>query len=296
MYKRELIDIFTGVRDLSQSVGPYTYTMRASGFPFCPKEFVLATFLNPPAPKIDYYWLDHYAEVGHQQHGSLQKWLGRAQILFGDWKCWRCKNIVRDHLGPPTCCHQEMEFRENAYYDPVTGMTGHSDGVLQATADTKVAESLRRLYNKVGIPYAEPVMLEVKTRSSGYVQASKTAEWTHLLQGNVYANLFNLYYRPGARPQLDLWPSEMVPIRYILVHYVSRQNHRVWKSHLCKIMPQAFSSLQKDILYGKEMVEERCLPMGICTTPRIANDTMCPFAGVCFSPTLAKTLNLKEVA
>lgn len=285
MYNKSLKNFFTELSSSSR-LYPYKHVMRVSSFPFCPREYVLAQYWKEPLYSNETYALAHYADIGTLQHTALQMWLGRGGILFGNWECERCSHTVSNQLGPQNCLkHGEMTFVEYSYYDAKTGMTGHSDGVLQACGDPSLplVAKLRDVYDNLHLAYDIPMILEVKTRSSAAIQSYTEPEWYTYLQGNTYACLLREHVK------------ELPIVSHVLIYYISRQNHRVYTWFLRKVNFAAFESLQQEILGAKEMSKQKRLPLGICLGPSDKNAEGCVFQKVCFSPTIAASLKLEEI-
>lgn len=229
--------------------------------------------------------MDHYAEIGKTQHSAVQRWL--APVLFGNWKCWNedCKERVRDQLGPQSCSvHGPMVYDE--YLLSYRGVTGHCDGILLASGDIAqpMVKELREVYDIIRLPYHTALPLEVKTRSSGDIQVRAAPDAVHFLQVNTYA-----YMIPHCIPILG------EPSTHVLLHYVSRANHRVFVSFLRKVNPHAVDSLFDEIEGARLCVERKQLPLGICLKPSSDDATNCPLKGICFSPSLARELGVQEI-
>jgi len=70
---------------------------------------------------------------GHAFHTSVQRWLGNAGFLFGNWACSdpTCDYVERDRLGPPGICQVHgSELVYDEYEILFKGFSGHPDGFL----------------------------------------------------------------------------------------------------------------------------------------------------------------------
>lgn len=115
------------------------YQIRASGLPFCPRRHSLSTVLKKKhLPTSSSEFIDDATlTVGHTYHALLQKWMGRAGTIVGDWQCPGCKTEKKWREGAPRCktegCShygQDMVYEEIFLTDPETGLTAHPDGLF----------------------------------------------------------------------------------------------------------------------------------------------------------------------
>lgn len=286
------------------------YEFRASSLPFCPRAMSISHVLKErdeaPSGGLEHKMQSIFA-MGHGVHAATQHWLGMVGYLFGHWRCQapltrrrykKLRKLRREHkhdsiLGPaldiamthPRCnylverdylpgtrkaehkrcpeCGNESkalwDYVEFTISDPKTGMSAHPDGYLPKFK----------------------AILEIKTTGSRYMGARKEPNWEHwLYQASVYGSL--------------LEEREKLPVERIVLVYFGRDKieHKVF---VRPIMKHVLPTTRKAYLKTKDQIHLKILPKGICSDSVMAKwDIECSYAGICFSPTLAKQLGLKD--
>lgn len=287
------------------------YEFRASSLPFCPRAMAIDAALKKkdesPAGSMEHK-MQAIFSMGHGVHAATQHWLGMTNMLFGHWRCEApldrkrytyLKGLREKHrddpiLGPalelaiekPTCNYlvrrdylpgtrkatvskcpecgndkpQRWSYVEFTLSDPATGMSAHTDGYLPK-------------YKAI---------LEIKTTASKYMKKRKEPNWEHwLYQSSVYGGL--------------LKEQEKLPVERIILVYFGRDNieNKIFVRPLLKnVLPTTRAAYIK----SKEQIRLNILPNGVCTDATMAKwDMDCRYAGMCFSPTLAKQLGLQAV-
>ena len=103
---------------------------RSSSLPACTVAWTYNWIVTELPTEQESWKRDLFMKMGHGLHEVTQKWLGRIQKLYGNWKCPKCG---RKRLGMvPTChdCNVEMEYLEWVPREREGWPTGHIDGLI----------------------------------------------------------------------------------------------------------------------------------------------------------------------
>jgi hypothetical protein len=239
----------------------YEHRFSPSSLPFCPRKLSIYTHATDDI-KAGYYWDysgEFYTSLGHTIHAITQKQLGKAGLLFGNWKC--C-GITRNNQHAKRClvCTKYPDYVEYRIDKVMNGIGGFVDGVLLN-------------HNSV---------LEIKTKSTKAIQEMKEPiwyEWT--LQASVYATALNRMYD---------WS-----LNKIVMLYISRENPHLRKIFVVPVIKTSLDNQVAAFNYGKECVKLKVLPSGICQSPSDDNAKYCIYSAICFRPDLAEKLKLTDV-
>lgn len=242
-------------------VNTYKYKFSPSSLPFCPRKLSIYTYATEDI-EASYLWDysgEFYTSLGHTIHAVTQKQLGKAGLVFGNWKC--C-GVTRLHQYSTPCliCNKYPDYEEYHVDKQLNGIGGYVDGVLLA-------------HNAV---------LEIKTKSTRVIQNMTEPiwyEWT--LQASVYATALNRMFG---------WKLNKVAMLYI-----SRENPHIRKIFIVPVIKNALDGQVSAYEYGKECVRLKVLPDGICSGPSDDNAKYCVYAPICFRSDLAKKLSLSDV-
>jgi len=167
-----------------------------------------------PEPESHYsLTLENVFAEGNAIHAKWQSWLSDTGLLWGDWRCTRCSEYVRDSLRPndrdfgacvgtrwvqlPGLVVPDQQFAHDWVYKEVTlksttmPVSGHADGAL---VDYDCLIELKSI--GVGtLRFEAPKLLEENTHEIG---SRKIADWEgmwkdlhkpllpHVRQGNIY--------------------------------------------------------------------------------------------------------------
>lgn len=121
-----------------KSYSSFNYELRASCLPFCARYHSLALGLKKKdlPSEVTTFLDDAILSTGHTFHAVLQRWMGMAGTLVGNWKCHACGKTVFQE-GQPRCCDRKcanlggpMEYVELNLKDKKTGLTAHPDGLF----------------------------------------------------------------------------------------------------------------------------------------------------------------------
>jgi hypothetical protein len=111
---------------------------RGSGIPHCPLVWAADSVLKKQKMEERSFMLDYAAAHGSLVHAMIQKWFGITGVMYGRWKCAKCKKIlpegdeVKGLLGPVHHCGIPCEYEEYDMKLSKNGVdfSGHCDGVL----------------------------------------------------------------------------------------------------------------------------------------------------------------------
>lgn len=103
---------------------------RSSSLPACTIAWTYNWIVTDLPTDQESWKRDLFMEMGTSLHGVTQKWLGRIERLYGNWRCPKCN---RQRLGMVPICHDcniEMEYREWHPRHREGWPTGHIDGLI----------------------------------------------------------------------------------------------------------------------------------------------------------------------
>lgn len=80
---------------------------------------------------------------GSRSGEQWQQWTGDMGILWGEWKCIVCGDVIEEWSNslPMIGCSDRIsgvhiwKYREVPFFDPATGIAGHADGIVNPTGD-----------------------------------------------------------------------------------------------------------------------------------------------------------------
>ncbi len=175
---------------------PFRVQIRPSSLPFCQVQFLFGELDNMDVSVGDNYMGRIFVNMGSAAHDVLQAYLGRAGILYGNWKCKKCYYTSSPVLGSPYCGEKRLtwergadldgvpigpekapcsagyatRYEEFALLDPISGLKGKCDGLILVGG---------HLY-----------LLEAKTKAtSAIVKALKVPDDPHIAQATTYAEM-----------------------------------------------------------------------------------------------------------
>jgi len=203
----------------------------ASGLPFCPRAFWLDHVLGPASGTSSYKG-EASMDRGTAIHRTLQKWLGRAGVLYGNWSCPRCGATLYDTIGPPGFCpvHTGTELVYNEYKFYHEELSCRPDGLLRV---------------KPTDPF---VLLEIKSSNSWSWRKLEQPYNGHIEQCNAYACILRLrgwnitscwvWYVDGGYPQGNPKIWEFKPNRRRFYHNLATmQKIRFLREHAASQPP-----------------------------------------------------------
>lgn len=232
----------------------YTGTVRASSLPFCQRQYVLYHCTDIAAVQQTDFHSAAAMEMGTALHSVAQRFLGQAGLLYGNWKCPKCRKLHEDLQGPVSCCGESCIYEEYSLRHEC-GITAHPDGVCLKLPD---GSDFRAIW-------------EFKGCHPKKMAAMKQPIWRHsLFQANFYLNLVN--------------EKKNLGLEHIVIVYVDRGVPSNRKYFIVKPNPSVYLTTIKGIREAKEKVKLRILPERICNGPNDAQELHCPYQHVCFLP------------
>ena len=168
---------------------------RGSSLPFCKRMFWLAKKLGPFEMGSNFRG-DVCLDRGHAIHATVQKWIGRAEFLYGNWECPICAVLAKykqgqthvetDRFGPPGCCptHRKVELVYQEYELAYKGLTGHPDALIRTKLNLDYPDVLGE-FKTCGFKTSTPTSPSWSTiRKDG-------PPWHQILQCNSYCCILN---------------------------------------------------------------------------------------------------------
>lgn len=257
-------------------------SIRGSSVPYCPRAYFIDHYLGPFTSEESYMSTVTTAR-GTVVHEQIQKWLGIAGLLYGQWACpltsvKECKHITNPILisdGKPLKCpkhgHQLIYHEFEINYK---GISGHPDGLLTLTGKP---------------PY---ILVEFKTAAGdGYgdfpgFHAMRKPYWKHVEQSNLYATASELDGLYDARGNKSTYPIKEVWIWYIHSEYL----HRTPKVFSYKPDHEQARQHTKTVKAIKRAIDRRSLPQKVESCKSETNP-WCMLASLCSSPELLNLLS-----
>lgn len=238
--------------------------------PFCQRAFWLDFHLGPFS-EAQNYGKDISLMRGTAVHACLQKWLGHANFLYGNWSCPLCEATLYDHLGWPGTCpiHTKADLVYTEYELRYKGFHGFADGLIP-------------LANK-----AHYALLEAKTMKGSAWVVLKEPKKEHVLQANAYAGVFQRTYALDVK-KLWLWYVNADTPYY---------DPKVFElDYDEKMFTQMLKTMEKiRVMRYKDRVNRPLTPPpGICTSTD--RNPWCIAQGVCWSSNLTTILKEQGVA
>lgn len=238
----------------------YKHRFSPSALPFCPRKYVIYHKATPDVEAF-YSWEysgEFYTTQGQSIHAATQKQLGKAGLLFGNWKCCGLTRLNQFSSLCPVC-GSWPEYAEYALDRELLGMGGFIDGYIPK-------------YNAV---------LEIKTKSTRAIEKLTEPIWYEWsLQASVYATALNRKYG---------WNVDRV-----IMLYISRENPHVNKVFSVKAIPTALDGQLAAQEQGKKAVRLNVLPDGICSSVKEGEQYYCVYSPICFRPDLAEKFGLSR--
>lgn len=231
-----------------------------SVLPVCPREHVI--YLTAPDDLAAVQSFDFNGEffttMGTVIHTVIQRQLGKAQLLFGNWSC--CGISYSDCFASRCIvCGRWPTYDEYKVDKSLFGIGGFVDGY---------------------IPSLEAI-LEVKSKSTAAIQKMTEPIWYEwAYQASIYSVALERQY--GFKTNR------------IIMCYISRENPRVRKVFITPVKRRVLDSQVSTYRKVNDYVKLNVLPTGICTTQSEGEANYCMYAGICFRPDLARKLGLTE--
>jgi hypothetical protein len=242
------------------------WQFRASGLPACPLQHCWYRFdreADELPGRRESFAKDFYTEIGTAVHTVVQRWLGRLGVLYGDWRCPRCTDVVyRDRLGTARCdCGAETVYEELAFDGKPSG---HCDGLIKLGELTPGEKDF--------------AVLEVKTTSERRLDQVIKPQGPPL---NYRLQATNYTYR------LQQLGYNLVGVMFLFVPRDSpRKMHAIW------VHPKRVTAINQAMLKEYEATVaaldsgDFSKLSGTCSKPEDGEG--CPYRPNCFSPSAAK--------
>ena len=186
--------------------------IRASGMPFCPIKFLINYrdgIFNDSFP------FRFFTECGNVIHEETQNWTALANpgVLFGNWKCPKCKKVVFRKVGPMICpiCSASMGYKEVTLNFLDAPMNGHPDGFL--------LENILDMW-----------LLELKSTTKTKCLSIEEPDRSHRLQSTLYTSASRKIFK-------DIYKLPY-NIKGYIIKYISRDNPYITSQDFIKEVKQ----------------------------------------------------------
>ncbi len=233
----------------SEILLPYSFQFRSSRLPFCPREYVIHHRIpkDDRAYRGEDYNFHFYVRIGSAVHEVVQRFLGISNFLYGAWTC--CGVTEHDREGSANCtvCGLPQKYEELA---PKSELGMHVDGVSVS-------------YNGVA---------EFKTTGSKNLGSLKDPYEHHMLQASCYLHALNA--------ENDWHLDKLIFV------YFSRDNPNDFRVFVRRPLETAYEDTLRLYRKAKRDLVNGVLPPPVCEKPSDGKWRGCPYAGICFSPSL----------
>lgn len=268
--------------DDAKIIKPYRgMEIRASGLPFCQREYVLSNLANCDETFEDEGFFGNACmSMGTALHSVTQRFLGRSGMLFGHYQCPICRQVTRNVLGPVWCkmksCRKEGKYKRDVFvgeegvecvYEEYSivhpcGLTGHPDGVLIIKDKAICSEA--------------PIVALLEVKGSNFMSMRKMTDpvikhWHH--QANFYFHAFNEFLSDEVGFKLEK----------ILFMYVDRGIPANKKFFLRDAVEESYVSTVKAIKKAKKKLALNVLPDRSCNDAKEGEEKRCKLVNLCFS-------------
>lgn len=232
---------------------PYDFQFRSSKLPICNREYVLHhRYPKEERPlRGEEYTFNFYVKIGSAVHEVVQRFLGMAGFLYGDWTCCGVTEHLREGSKLCPVCETPQLYGELA---PESELGMHVDGVTIT-------------YNGV---------TEFKTTSAANLLKLENPYDTHMEQATCYLRALNIQYG---------WNLDK-----LIFVYFSRDNPKEFKVMVRRPLPTTYTDTLEGFALAKKQLASGVLPDRVCDSVRDGHWRSCGYVGVCFSPVLEKML------
>ena len=223
-------------------------------------------------------------DAGHMLHHLWQdKYFGPSQLLYGNWKCLGCLNVMEDRLMPKKCSscgaerwrikYEEMKVRVSLSA-PVVGST---DGVI---------------IEEAGNVLSKKRILELKSLSPSRFKLKKAPDPEHIVQVHVYMKGMGLdeailvYIDRGKQCSWSVRNGEFKAGQPNVKTYVVKFDEKLWAE--IEAMVEVYALAVANIALFEAKAEDlRVLhPKNynrVCDTDTCPKARSCPVVDLCFS-------------
>ena len=258
--------------------------IRPSMLPFCQIQYLFSK-LDPIQVSAGDSFIERiFVGIGSTTHDVIQTYLGRAGLMYGSWQCkkcfWSCspilgtpycgdkrlvwtrgKGLNEEPIGPeekPCCYGYATRYVEFSLLDPVSGLKGHTDGLI--------------------IIGGQLYLLEVKTKATSAIVAKLIQpDDNHIAQATTYAEM--------CTPEKWGLDQEVVGVAFCYVprdypnrmRFLFHGRDATTLENVRKEVPEAKQILKT----GRGIANARA----VCPTKKYAEKIKyCQYAAQCFRP------------
>jgi hypothetical protein len=165
----------------------------SSLFNLCTRQYVLASEMNEVMQVVRVNDRSIYDIGIAMQEVMRNKYLGPLQILYGKWRCQRCKSLIEGLMPKERHdCGGKFRYEETVFYNHELNIFGSTDGILLPRPDFGLAGR--------GV-------LEIKSIEGALFKHLRQPQPEHIFRTNVYMFLSGmrwaviLYWSKSKEPQ-----------------------------------------------------------------------------------------------
>lgn len=141
-------------------------------------------------------------EEGHTIHAKWQQWFREMDVLFGNWKCLICEELM-EGVSPVECenCGSDLlSYAEVKLSDPKLRIHGNSDGWIRGLGDDCLIE-IKSIGAGTIRMEAPQLFGEGQTLQEAWKQIRRPFR-SHLMQGQIYLELAKRMYGEDAPKEI----------------------------------------------------------------------------------------------
>lgn len=268
----------------------------------CPRNIAIRTIKNQSIEEVISLKNELIFAMGHTFEDTVRKYWADEGVIYGDWKCgcgWKQqtwdkelevsgvkqKYITLDYNGPskigtlkpekcPECGSCDVEYEELHFYDDDLFVTGHPDGIIEATAS--VCMMMPELTE------GKRYILECKSSKSTYWAKTKDGpltdesgfEWWHEKQTAPYLKFFD------AHGVIFVYGNKDTHGIRFIIDESSPEEHLTDLRRRGDSLRNTWAMAEK---FGAENLLHKDLPRyGVCQSIKDKTAVECPNARFCF--------------
>jgi hypothetical protein len=210
----------------------------------CPRQFVVEYWR--PDPIVSNFKKEAYTRCGHVLHNIVQRYLGEAGILRGDWEHPDGEYAENCYSPGPDWRYKELSVFHEGYR-----FSGKLDGILSVEG-LKYLQQKDLKWDNLAIPSAEKeVQMEIKTMGDKKYKDTKSGEdleFGYRLQATIYQailgvdeTLFILYNRDNMQGKTLIYNGE--PELWAQAVQFAKT---VWTAIKNKTLPEPLNPIEND--------------------------------------------------
>lgn len=176
------------------------WEFRSSGLPICALKLLYQHLVDGgKVERKETLSYEYYTKIGTLIHSLFQDYLGRMGQLWGNWENHK-KEVIQHSFYPNI--GEDCEYKELIVKDPISGLTGHVDGLLPLDENE-----------------SEFLLIDFKTSSIEKLKKLKDSPKNYYYQLHVYWSLLEKY-----GPFFNGEFQKPLKIKGACLYFISRDN------------------------------------------------------------------------